>query len=101
MALYHSQMQRHVLKSCISLKLLYSMYSMAKPCLYIYEANYQVNIKSCARVKLHSFEVCEFNPTKENFFRENWLIFWGIWGEAELFLGIGEQRQNIFREQGK
>ena len=31
-------------------------------------------------------------------FRENWLTFWGIWGEAELILRIGEQSKNIFRE---
>ena len=29
---------------------------------------------------------------------ENWLIFWGIWGEAVLFLGLGEQGKNTFRE---
>ena len=85
MALYHSQMQRHVLKSCISLKLLFSMYSMAKPCLYIYEANYQVNIKSCARVKLHSFEVCEFNPTKENFLGRIGLYFGGFGEKLNYF----------------
>ena len=31
-------------------------------------------------------------------FKENWLIFWGNWGEAELILGICEARQNTFRE---
>ena len=31
-------------------------------------------------------------------FRENWLIFWGIWGEAELVLGIWGAKENIFRE---
>ena len=31
-------------------------------------------------------------------FRENWLIFLGIWGDAELFKGFGEQRQNTFGE---
>ena len=32
-------------------------------------------------------------------FRDNWLIFWGIWGEAELILRILEQMKNTFREQ--
>ena len=26
------------------------------------------------------------------------LYFGGVWGDAELFLGFGEQRQNTFRE---
>ena len=30
--------------------------------------------------------------------RENWLIFLGIWGEAELFLGIWKGKANTFRE---
>ena len=34
-------------------------------------------------------------------FRENLHIFLGIWGEAELLLGIWEARQNTFREQRK
>ena len=34
-------------------------------------------------------------------FRENWLIFLGIWGEAELFLGILGAKENTFREQRK
>ena len=29
---------------------------------------------------------------------DNWLIFWGIWGEAELFLGIWGAKANTFRE---
>ena len=29
---------------------------------------------------------------------ENWLIFWGIKGDAELILGICGARQNTFRE---
>ena len=29
---------------------------------------------------------------------ENWLLFWGIWGEAELILGICRASQNTFRE---
>ena len=31
-------------------------------------------------------------------FRENWFIFWGIWEEAELFLGIWGAKANTFRE---
>ena len=31
-------------------------------------------------------------------FRENWLIFWGIWGEAELILRIWGAKENNFRE---
>ena len=31
-------------------------------------------------------------------FNENWLNFWGILGAAELILGIGEHKQNTFRE---
>ena len=58
-----------------------------------------MNIKSCACVLLHSFKVCDFNPTERKIhFRENWLIFWGNLGEAELILGICEARQNTFRE---
>ena len=58
-----------------------------------------MNIKSCACVLLHSFKVCDFNPTERKIhFRENWHIFWGNLGEAELILGICEARQNSFRE---
>ena len=32
-------------------------------------------------------------------FRETFLIIWGIWGEAELILGICGARQNTFRER--
>ena len=28
-------------------------------------------------------------------FRENWLIFWGIWGEAELFFSDLESKGKI------
>ena len=39
------------------------------------------------------------NPTERKIhFRENWLIFCGIRGEAVLILGICEARQNTFRE---
>ena len=31
-------------------------------------------------------------------FRENWLIFLGIWGEAELVLRIWGAKENTFRE---
>ena len=30
-------------------------------------------------------------------FRENWLIFWGIWGEAELILRIWGAKENFFQ----
>ena len=33
--------------------------------------------------------VCELGPKERNiYFRENWLNFLGIWGAAELILGI-------------
>ena len=36
----------------------------------------------------------EFNPTERKIhYRENRLIFWRIWGEAELILGICGARQ--------
>ena len=58
-----------------------------------------MNIKSCACVLLHSFKVCDFNPTERKIqFSVNWLIFWGNLGEAELILGICDARQNTFRE---
>ena len=34
-------------------------------------------------------------------FRENWLIFLGIWGEAEQFLGIWGAKTNNSREKRK
>ena len=30
-------------------------------------------------------------------FRENWLIFWGIWGEAELILRIWVAKEKYFQ----
>ena len=30
-------------------------------------------------------------------FRENWLIFWGIWGEAELTLWIWGAKEKYFQ----
>ena len=30
-------------------------------------------------------------------FRENWLIFWGIWGEAELILRIWGAKEKYFQ----
>ena len=30
-------------------------------------------------------------------FRENWLIFWGIWGEAELILRILGAKEKYFQ----
>ena len=38
---------------------------------------------------------------KKIHFRENRLIFLGIWGEAELFLGIWGAKANNFREKRK
>ena len=33
--------------------------------------------------------VCELgHKERKIYFRENWLKFWGIWGAAELILGI-------------
>ena len=37
---------------------------------------------------------------KKIHFRENWHIFLGIWGEAELFLGISGVKANNFRRRG-
>ena len=38
---------------------------------------------------------------KKIHFRENWLIFLGIWGEAEQFLGIWGAKANNLRETRK
>ena len=38
---------------------------------------------------------------KKIHFRENWLIFLGIWGEGELSLGISGAKANNFREKRK
>ena len=35
---------------------------------------------------------------RKEHFRENWLIFLWVWGEAELILGICGTRQNTIRE---
>ena len=35
---------------------------------------------------------------KKHYIRENWLIFWGIWGEAELTLRIRGAKKNTFRD---
>ena len=35
---------------------------------------------------------------RKEHFRENWLIFLWVWGEAELILGICRTRQNTIRE---
>ena len=41
--------------------------------------------------------MCGFNPTEKIHFRENnWLIFWGIWGETELILRIWEAKVKYF-----
>ena len=31
------------------------------------------------------------------YFRKNWLIFWGIWGEAELILRIWGAKEKYFQ----
>ena len=37
----------------------------------------------------HVLRVCELGPKeRKKYFRENRLMFWGIWGAAELILGI-------------
>ena len=63
---------------------------------------YFIKIIIC-HVLMYSFiVVCDFNPTeRKRHIRENWLVFWGIWGEAGLILGICEARQNTFRELRK
>ena len=64
----------------------------------MYNVKYKVIIKSSAHVQLHSFQVCEFNPMERTLhLREDGLIFWGIWGEAELILRIWGAKENIFR----
>ena len=45
------------------------------------------------------FKYVKFNLTERKIlFRENWLIFWGIWEEAELVLRIWGANENTFRE---
>ena len=45
------------------------------------------------------FKLANFNPMERKIdFRENWLIFLGIWGEAELILRILGAKKNTFRE---
>ena len=40
--------------------------------------------------------MCDFNPAERKIhFRENWLICWGIWGEAELILVIWGAKAKI------
>ena len=39
--------------------------------------------------------------TKRKHFRENWLLYLGIWGEAGLFLGIWRAKAKYFREPRK
>ena len=58
------------------------------------------NIKSLSHALLYSFIVYKYVilVLRKDTFRENWLIFWGIWGEAELFLGIWGAKANTFRE---
>ena len=41
---------------------------------------------------------CEFNPLERKIdFSENWLIFLGIWGEAELILRILGEKEKYFQ----
>ena len=47
---------------------------------------------------VRSFKVFKYVKDRKIHFRENWLIFWGILGEAEFILGICGARQNTFRE---
>ena len=72
---------------------------MAKPCLYMYmyDAKYQVNIKSCTHVKHRSFKYVNLILRKENLFRENWLTFLGIGEKLNFLKAFGERRQNTFR----
>ena len=45
------------------------------------------------------FKYVKYNLTERKIqFRENWLIFWGIWEEAELILRIWGAKESIFRE---
>ena len=56
-----------------------------------------MNFKSYARVYLHSFKV-KYNPmVRKIHFRENWLIFWWIWGEAEIILRILGANEKYFQ----
>ena len=44
------------------------------------------------------FQVCELNPMERTlYFRKNWLIFLGIWGEAELILRIWGAKEKYFQ----
>ena len=54
------------------------MYSMVKPCLYMYKAKYQVIIKSCA-IKVCDFD---FNPRKENTFKGELAYIFGDLGRS-------------------
>ena len=47
---------------------------------------------------VYTYSVIVFKYGEKIHFRENWLIFWGIWEEAELILGICDARQSTFRE---
>ena len=38
---------------------------------------------------------------KTLYFRKNWLIFWGIWGEAELILRIWGAKEKYFQGFGE
>ena len=44
------------------------------------------------------FKLANLNPMERKIdFRENWLIFWGIWGEAELILRILGAKEKYFQ----
>ena len=72
---------------------------MAKPNLYMYNLKYKVNI-ILSRPLVYSwkvFKLANFNPMERKIdFRENWLIFLGIWGEAELILRILGAKEKYF-----
>ena len=47
----------------------------------MYDAKYLVNIKSCACVLLHSYQVCDFNPTEEKYVLGRIGLYFGGFGE--------------------
>ena len=57
-------------------------------------------MRSCIASYVFKFVILILRKEKIHFM-ENWLIILVIWGEAELFSGIWEQRKNTIREQGK
>ena len=70
------------------------MYSMAKPCLNFVMQNMKWIL---SHALVYSFIVFEYvNLILQKTFRENWFIFWEIWGEVELFLGIWGAKAKYF-----